>query len=66
MNLFAADGATRLGYWSTSGEIHANGVHVLDGFDLNLGSTYTAGAPAATGYTTIKIRGISYKVLVSS
>lgn len=66
MNLFAADGVTRLGYWSVSGEVHASGMHVLDGFDLNLGSSYTPGAPAATGYTTIKIRGVTYKVLVSS
>lgn len=28
--------------------------------------SYTAGAPAATGYVTIKVNGVTYKILVST
>lgn len=47
--------------------VNSTGLIIASGFDLKLGRTYTAGAPAATGYITIKDQtGTTYKVLVST
>lgn len=45
----------------------AGNVTIVSGGSLQLGSAYTPGAPAATGYVTIKANnGTTYKVLVST
>jgi hypothetical protein len=66
LNLYAADGTTRLGFWSVSGELHATGLHVLAGGVLNMETTFTPGAVSATGYTTIKVQGVTYKLLLAA
>lgn len=57
-----ANEATDLAYLGVNGEFHASGLHVLDGFDLNLGRAYVAGAIAPAGYITLKAQGVTVRV----
>lgn len=48
-------------------QVDTNGFHVASGKDLYLGRAYVGGAPAATGYVTVKdSSGTTYKLLAAT
>ena len=64
LKLDSADGLFKL---SGADVYLADNVTIAGGKTLQLGSNYTAGAPTATGYVTIKAtNGVTYKVLVGT
>lgn len=54
-----------IGSWTKVLEIGAAGIKTLLNVAWDLGG-YTAGAPAATGYVTVKLGGVTYKLLAST